>query len=69
MEHALSASQEQMLHSLDFSLSSSASYVIQRTSSSFYPSACTATSDAGDVARLRFGSWQEAQYQGGSCAA
>ena len=48
MEHALSASQEQMLHSLDFSLSASASYVIQRTSSSFYPSGASEMSPNGN---------------------
>ena len=48
MEHALAASQEQMLSSLDFSLSASASYVIQRTSSCFYPSGTSEMSPTGN---------------------
>ena len=48
MEHALAASQEQMLQSLDFSLSASASYVIQRTSSSFYPGGASEMSPTGN---------------------
>lgn len=48
MEHALSASQEQMLASLDFSLSPSASYVIQRTSTSFYPSGASEMAPNGN---------------------
>ena len=47
MEHCLAASQEQMLQSLDFSLSASASYVIQRTSS-FYPSGASEMSPYGN---------------------
>ena len=54
MEHALAASEEELLHSLDFKLSSSSSYVIQRTSSCFYPAGSSTFSPTGvSVARVQ----------------
>jgi hypothetical protein len=54
MEHALSASEEELLHSLDFKLSPSSSYVIQRTSSCFYPTGSSTFSPTGvSVARVQ----------------
>ena len=54
MEHALAASEEELLHSLDFKLSPSSSYVIQRTSSCFYPTGSSTFSPTGvSVARVQ----------------